>query len=33
MRGLKPRQRVQVKKIRAKKGIKAAIAEARRLAR
>jgi hypothetical protein len=33
MRGLRPRQRAQVKKIRAKKGIRAAIAEARRLGR
>jgi hypothetical protein len=32
MRGLKPRQRAQVKKIRAAKGVRAAIAAARRLA-
>ena len=31
MRGLKPRERAQVKKIRAEKGIRAAIAEAKRL--
>ena len=33
MRGLRPRQRAQVKRIRAEKGIRAAIAAARRLAR
>ena len=32
MRGLKPRQRAQVKKIRAAKGVRAAIAAARRMA-
>jgi len=32
MRGLKPTQKSQVKKIRAAKGIRAAIAAARRLA-
>ena len=32
MRGLKPRQRAKVKKIRAEKGIRAAIAAARRMA-
>jgi hypothetical protein len=32
MRGLKPRQRSQVKKIRAAKGVRAAIAAARRMA-
>ena len=32
MRGLKPRQRARVKKIRAEKGIRAAIREARRMA-
>jgi|SRR6267142_2871722 len=33
MRGLKPRQRVQVKKIRAAKGVRAAIAAARRMSK
>ena len=33
MRGLKPTQRTKIKKIRATKGIRAAIAEAQRLAR
>jgi len=33
MRGLKPRQRAQVKKIRTAKGVRAAIAAARRMAR
>jgi len=32
LRGLKPRQRVRVKKVRAAKGIGAAIAEAKRIA-
>ncbi|HZE89166.1 MAG TPA: hypothetical protein VE404_06440 [Verrucomicrobiae bacterium] len=32
MRGLKPRQRAQVKKVRAEKGIRAAIAVAKRMA-
>jgi len=32
MRGLKPAQRAKVKKVRAAKGIRAAIAEARRMA-
>ena len=32
IRGLKPRQRAQVKKIRAAKGVRAAIAAARRMA-
>ena len=32
MRGLKPRQRAQVKKVRATKGVRAAIAAAKRLA-
>jgi hypothetical protein len=32
MRGLKPRQQARVKKIRAQKGIRAAIAAARRMA-
>jgi len=32
LRGLKPRQRARVKKVRAAKGIRAAIAEARRMA-
>ena len=32
MRGLKPRQRAKVKRVRAAKGIRAAIAEARRMA-
>ncbi|MBI3450404.1 MAG: hypothetical protein HY049_16000 [Acidobacteria bacterium] len=33
MRGLKPRQRAQVKKIRVRKGLRAAISAARRMAR
>lgn len=32
MRGLKPRERAKVKKLRAEKGLRAAIAEARRMA-
>jgi hypothetical protein len=32
MRGLKPRQRARVKKIRAAKGVRAAIAAAKRMA-
>ncbi len=32
MRGLKPRQQARVKKVRAEKGIRAAIREARKLA-